>query len=192
VLQPDPAQDDLFHPCAPLLERVGRVRDPAIAALAWRMAAEARSPDALTSLALEGLALELVSTAARLRDPGGGRAAPPWLTRAEEILRERFAAPLRLAEVAREVGVHPAHLARAFRGRHRMPIGAFVRRLRLDWAAQRLAATRVPLARIALQAGFADQSHFTRAFKRRTGLTPGRYRRTLGSSPGHYGRTTGD
>jgi AraC-like DNA-binding protein len=34
-----------------------------------------------------------------------------------------------------------------------------------------------PLAALALEAGFADQSHFTRSFRRRTGLPPGKYRR---------------
>jgi AraC-like DNA-binding protein len=36
-----------------------------------------------------------------------------------------------------------------------------------------------PIARIALDAGFADQSHFTRAFRRYAGLTPAQYRRAF-------------
>jgi AraC family transcriptional regulator len=47
--------------------------------------------------------------------------------------------------------------------------------LRLEWAAARLSEER-SLAQIALEAGFADQSHFTRAFRRHFGVTPGRYR----------------
>jgi AraC-like DNA-binding protein len=39
--------------------------------------------------------------------------------------------------------------------------------------------SNAPLVAVALEAGFADQSHFTRAFKRHTGLAPGRYRREL-------------
>jgi AraC family transcriptional regulator len=38
--------------------------------------------------------------------------------------------------------------------------------------------TDVPLAEIALAAGFADQSHFTKTFRRSRGLTPGEYRRS--------------
>ena len=53
-----------------------------------------------------------------------------------------------------------------------------MRRLRLDWAAAQLADSDVTLAQLAAEAGFVDQSHFTRAFKRHTGLTPGRYRET--------------
>jgi AraC family transcriptional regulator len=74
------------------------------------------------------------------------------------------------------VDVHPAHLARAFRQHFRVPLGSYVRRLRLDWAASRLADSAESLANVAVAAGFADQSHLTRAFKRHTGHTPGAYR----------------
>jgi AraC-like DNA-binding protein len=50
----------------------------------------------------------------------------------------------------------------------------------LEWATTRLGETDEPIAQIALDAGFADQSHLTRAFKQHTGLTPAEYRRALG------------
>ena len=75
--------------------------------------------------------------------------------------------------------VHPVLLARAFRTYFGTSPGRYLRRLRLDWAAAELLATQRRLADIALQAGFADQSHFTRAFRRHTGLTPGQYRLAL-------------
>ena len=59
-----------------------------------------------------------------------------------------------------------------------MTVGTYVRRLRLDWAARELARSDTALARVALVAGFADQSHFTRAFRGYTGLTPSVYRAT--------------
>ncbi|HMB89928.1 MAG TPA: helix-turn-helix transcriptional regulator, partial [Rhodothermales bacterium] len=77
------------------------------------------------------------------------------------------------------VDMHPVHLTRVFRTYYRVSIGTFLRRLRLDWAASQLATAPDSLADIALQAGFADQSHFTRAFKKYTGVTPGHYRRAL-------------
>jgi AraC family transcriptional regulator len=85
--------------------------------------------------------------------------------------------PVRLADLAREVAVHPAHLARAFRQQFGTSVGGYVRRLRLDRAAAELERSDKALAAIALAAGFADQSHFTRSFRRHTGFTPGAYRR---------------
>jgi AraC-like DNA-binding protein len=49
--------------------------------------------------------------------------------------------------------------------------------LRLDFAARQLATSSASLAEIASAAGFADQSHFTKAFQRATGMTPGEWRR---------------
>jgi AraC family transcriptional regulator len=126
-------------------------------------------------LAIEGLASELFACAARALDPREPR-PPRWLTRAQEYVHARFREAPQLGEIARAVDVHPVRLARAFRSHHGVSIGRYVRRLRLDWAAVQLAATGVPLSVVALRAGFADQSHFTRAFRRQHGVTPQRYR----------------
>ena len=105
------------------------------------------------------------------------RAPPPWLLRAREVVHAGFREPLRIADLAREADVHPGHLARAFRQHFRMTLGSYVRNLRLEWVAARLLSSEEPLASLALAAGFADQSHLTRAFKRYSGLTPRAYRR---------------
>ena len=49
------------------------------------------------------------------------------------MLHDRFAGPVRASDIAREVGVHPAHLARGFRQHFHTSVGSYVRRLRLDW-----------------------------------------------------------
>jgi len=73
--------------------------------------------------------------------------------------------------------VHPAYLARTFRSHFGTPLGSYARRLRLTWAASQLSSTDDPIARIALEAGFFDQSHFTRAFRQSYGMTPLAYRK---------------
>jgi AraC family transcriptional regulator len=100
----------------------------------------------------------------------------PWLRSAEELLRARIGDHVGLTELADAVGVHPAHLARAFRAQHGVSVGEYGRRLRLMVAAKELAGDGTSVATIAMQAGFADQSHFTRVFKRYVGVTPARYR----------------
>ena len=59
-------------------------------------------------------------------------------------------------------------------------MGTYLRGVRLTWAAGRLTDSDDTIAQIALQAGFFDQSHFTRTFKRQFGLTPLAYRKAAG------------
>ena len=87
-----------------------------------------------------------------------------------------------LAELAAGVGVHPVTLARAFRRTFGCTIGEYLRRLRIERAAEQLATGTQPLAEIALAAGFADQSHFSNVFRRRVGMSPSAYRREVAGS----------
>ena len=154
-------------------EDVGLQRDWSAFLVAMKIARELASPDAFTPLAVEGLALELAAHARRI----GGSGAPRWLLTAREIALDHALEPMSVSAIATQVGVDPSLLARSFYRHFGASIGEYVRNARLDWAASRLVRSDVPLATLALDAGFADQSHFTRSFKRRTGLPPGRYRR---------------
>jgi AraC family transcriptional regulator len=175
VVQPDASRVELLRPFAGLLDRPSHRHHAGIAGSAARLARELDCPDDLTSLAAEAGVLEMLVALGRL-EPAVEQVPPPWLLRAQEVVHAKFREPLQIGVVAREVDVHPAHLARAFRQHFRMPLGSYVRCLRLDWAATRLAGSEESLASVAVAAGFADQSHLTRAFKRHTGHTPGAYR----------------
>lgn len=177
VLEPDPALTELWRPCARLFAEAGAREDARIGALARRAAVEIRSSDDAAPLALEGLAFEILAAAARGQHPGPAR-WPAWLARVQELLHDRPLERLRLTQLAALVGVHPATLARLFRARFRTSVGAYQRQLRLEWAGRRLVESLDALSVIALRAGFADQSHFTRAFKQYAGVSPGRYRQT--------------
>jgi AraC family transcriptional regulator len=146
---------------------------PEAALLALRIRRELAAPDAFTPVAVEGLALELTALAGRNRAPAP---AEKWVERARALLLERFRESIAPGEIADELGVHRSHLARVFRARYGESLGEFTRRLRLQWAAQELAAADLPLAELAVEAGFCDQSHFTRAFGRQYGVTPARFR----------------
>jgi AraC family transcriptional regulator len=128
-------------------------------------------------LAVEGLLLEMV--AALTRSASIPQDGPVWLRRVEDLLRSRFSETITLGELAEEAGVHPIYLASVFRKRFGCSVGEFVRQLRVDRAATLLAHPRTSLAEIAFLTGFADQSHFTRIFKRATGLTPAAYRQAF-------------
>ena len=179
VLQPNLAADALPRRCASLLDRIIAFRDGPIARAAWSIAREMAVPDGVTPLVIESLVLEMLARAARLdeRHELDRDRTPDWLVRAVEFAHDRFRTTVRISDVANAAGVHPAHLAAVFRKVHRVPLGTYLRRLRVDWAAEQLLRTDAPVAAIAAEAGFADQSHLTRAFKRVTGSTPAEYRK---------------
>lgn len=146
--------------------------------LSVRLHREFHKTDSAAQLAIQGLALELLAEAVR-RPSTERRATPPWLIQAREMIAEHFAETLTLTQVAAQVGVHPVHLATAFRQKYGVTIGEFVRKLRVEHACAELIKKDLPLAAIASQAGFADQSHFSKVFKSYVGTTPAKYRRSI-------------
>jgi AraC family transcriptional regulator len=145
--------------------------------LAEHLHREFAMQDSASALAIEGYTLAILGELAREVGPAQRGSAPSWLARAVDLLHARYLDTLGMSTVAAEVGVHPVHLARQFRRYHGCTMGEYVRRLRIEYACQRLAQTDEPLSSIAYTAGFADQGHFSRTFRRVTGTTPGTYRR---------------
>jgi AraC family transcriptional regulator len=163
-------------PDQPFDTRGGPLLGPAV-----RLLDEFDHPDASSPLIIEGLTLELLGFGAR--EARGGSAAPRWLLRVRDLLTEHCTKAFALADLAAEGGVHPGYLAGAFRRHFGCTVGGYVRRQRVEVACRYLAESDTPLADVALLSGFADQSHFTRTFKRQTGLTPAAYRKLTALPP---------
>ena len=84
-----------------------------------------------------------------------------------------------LGELARALGASRHHLVRVFRAQTGVTVAAHRMRLRTRAALERLAGGEHDLARVAADAGFADQSHLTRVLRAQTGRTPAALRRAL-------------
>jgi AraC family transcriptional regulator len=158
------------------IEKAVVATTPAARDIASRLEREFGSPDAVSAIAVEALLLQLFAENERERD---SRAAPAplWLRRVRERLEACCTENVPLADLAAGAGVHPAHLARAFRRHYGSTIGTFLRNARVELAKQRVRAHE-PLGDIALDLGFADQSHFSRVFRQFTGLSPAAFRRS--------------
>ncbi|MEZ4862611.1 MAG: AraC family transcriptional regulator [Caldilineaceae bacterium] len=100
------------------------------------------------------------------------------LIHARDYLADHYAADLTLPELAAHVHLSPFHLLRSFKATFGLTPHAYVIQRRIH-RAKALLLAGAPLADVALQVGFTDQSHFTRHFKRIVGVPPGHYMQTL-------------
>ena len=146
--------------------------------LASRLRSEIVAGDKSSPLIAEGITLEMLGNLTRGNRTMDKR-PPRWLLRVVERLNDDFASEISSEELGREADVHPVHLAAVFRRFYHETIGDYVQKLRVSHAAKLLMDPTNQLAEIAYSCGFADQSHFTRVFKRRVGLTPGAFRDSL-------------
>lgn len=169
LLPPDSPAESLRRPFV--------LRDGAFAGLAERLRREMPAPDAASGLVMEGLALLAISKVLHNR-PLEEKGAPRWIAAVRERVEAEYAAPPTLAELGRMVQRDAAYVAATFKRVYGNSVGNYLRQQRL-WQARRCvdAEPERSLSDIALQCGFADQSHFTRHFRRLFGLTPGEYRR---------------
>jgi len=95
-----------------------------------------------------------------------------------ELIEAALDARLTVEMLSREVGLSVAHFARAFKETMGRAPHQYLLALRLERARRLLETTEASLSDIAQRAGFADQAHFTRLFKRAFGTTPGALVRT--------------
>ncbi|MBL9186229.1 MAG: FCD domain-containing protein [Opitutaceae bacterium] len=105
-----------------------------------------------------------------------GRGDDP-LQRAVSHIAFRLQRPIRLTFVAQNVSYTSAgNLSRLFRQRYGVSFQNYVRRLRLEKAADLLGSTQLPVARVALRVGYRDASRFGQHFRRAYDCTPREWR----------------
>lgn len=157
----------------PLLAQIGRA--------VWRELAAATPGGKLyAETAAHLLAVHLLRhytpAGPALAESAGGLTAGQ-VRRVQDYIQAHLDSDLTLAALAAQTGLSPYHFARRFRTTTGTSPHQFVLRQRLAHAATLLRGGDHALAEIALASGFADQSHFTQAFKRWCGQTPSTYRR---------------
>jgi len=146
-----------------------------VTAFAERIRREIGVGDAASPIAIEALMLELLVSGFR-GSTRREKTCPPWLSRVREKVHSEFHGQLVLTELAKDAGVHPVHLSRTFRRHFGCTIAEYQRRLRIEWARAKLVRSDESIGRIAIDAGFADHSEFTRRFVDQTGATPSQFR----------------
>lgn len=130
------------------------------------------SPAVLQALVTDLVSRELAIVVERTK------LRPTWIARALEYLDAMHDRSWTLAALAGELGVHPVYLCRAFSKHVGVTVGEYVRTLRVLKACELLSTGHDGrMAEVAVECGFTDESHFSRAFKAAYGTSPARYRR---------------
>jgi AraC-like DNA-binding protein len=145
-----------------------------------------RRPDEANQLFIDHLMLAFGAHVAqaygglqRVTQSARGGLATWQVKRACEKLDADLGGRLSLQQIAAEFGLSVSHFSRAFRTSTGLPPHQWLLRQRVEAAKQLMTVRELPLAEIALSAGFANQSHFTRVFSAAVGVSPGVWRREM-------------
>ncbi len=124
------------------------------------------------------VATAMIAAFSEPRSPSHRRGlAPRQLRMVQDFLAANLSADIRISELAARAGQSESYFVRAFKASTGIPPYKWQLRLRIE-KAKSLILEGVPLARVAVAAGFANQSHLTRTFRNLTGTTPAEWHRT--------------
>ncbi|MEZ5217502.1 MAG: AraC family transcriptional regulator [Ilumatobacteraceae bacterium] len=123
-----------------------------------------------------GEVLGILSISVDLKTPADAAAPHGRLALAVDVARRRFAEPLSVHDLAEAAAMSEAALARAAKRWLGLTPKQLIMRFRLEEAVRLLSTTTVPVADVAGECGYYDQSSFTRHFRRVVGVPPAAYR----------------
>ena len=131
--------------------------------------------DVLLLATFAQLVAEYAATRPHIRFGGNERGS---VRRVRDYLELKYAENISLAHLANIAGLSPYYLCRVFSQEIGLPPQVYQAQVRVE-RAKAMLAQGMPIAETALLTGFADQSHFTRQFRKSVGVTPARYVRLL-------------
>jgi AraC family transcriptional regulator len=164
------------------LETRAVAHDPLISQMVMTIASEIEArffdyilADALNTALAVQIVRRCVDPSALMLSPANGLSRER-LQRVRDYIETHLEDRMTLANLAEVACLSPYHFSRSFK--QVMGIGPqrYVIRRRINRAKTLMRRTNLPLASIAAEVGFNDQSHLTSIFRRETGVTPGRYR----------------
>jgi len=131
-------------------------------------------------LAQQGLLLDLIDTFRPYARHGSKRntTGQTRFDRVRDYLHDNYMHALSLDELAREAALSPFHFLRQFKAHFHVTPHQMLMAVRL-WRAKEFLTRGMPAAEVAIATGLSDQSHLTRAFTRRYGITPVRYQKQV-------------
>ena len=158
--------------------------DPVVRGLGLSLAAAFEAPTHVGSLFVDHVCLALCAHLTqhygglrRVEPVDRGALLPSLAERAKDYMAAHFADEISLLEVARECGLSRSHFSKTFKVATGLTPHQWRQGYRVERAKALLRDTAMDIADIAMDCGFADQSHLTRVFAHRVGESPGKWRR---------------
>lgn len=124
--------------------------------------------DAFTNSSIKILLLSMLNET----KTSNKRKKPDWITNLHQLLNDRWSEQLSLEDLSLAVKVHPVTISKHFARYFSCTLGEYMRKIKVNKSIFLIKNSRLSLTEIALQCGFADQSHFIRNFKKLTGFLP--------------------
>jgi AraC-like DNA-binding protein len=111
---------------------------------------------------------------------GSGKDMPAWVQELKNMIQDHIDTKVTLKELSKDLDINPSYLSREF-SKHfdNLSFGDYMRKQRIERAIELMKDPSYSLTDISYLAGFSDQSHFTRIFKKHNGISPSDYRRNL-------------
>ncbi|KQY73955.1 hypothetical protein ASD52_26350 [Ensifer sp. Root142] len=154
--------------------------DPVLMNAARGIGAEIRDQGPLSTILVESYVATIVAQLFRRQryvpSVSKGGLTPTSLNRVIEKIDENLDVGLSLSQLAEVVSLSIPHFCRAFKQSLGCPPYAFIIRRRIERAKEYLRHSSMSATDIALACGFSNSSHFSNAFRREVGVTPGAYR----------------
>lgn len=126
--------------------------------------------------------LHLFFSTIRVREESGSGISGQHAERAAEYMRLNFCYDIHVADVARHIGIDRSHLFRIFRAKYGSSVQQYLLGLRMAAACRMLSEGTWSINEVCFSCGFKDVNHFSKLFRQKTGIAPGKYR--SGSRPG--------
>lgn len=142
--------------------------------LALHRLLESRAEDLARQNVLFQVMAEFARSQGKAPDPGDAGREPKAVNLVKEFIDANCQRNISINELAKITQLHRAYLIRSFRDWVGIPPHVYLMQTRIKHA-KRLLAQKVPVAQVAYEMGFSDQSHLTRQFKSFTGITPRQY-----------------
>ncbi len=153
-------------------EATGKTRSTKF--LLLRIYRELMFADRYSSQSIDMLLLDLVPGPERFYNKA--TQIPAWVVKVRECIGDNWDKTISLKELSIAAGVHPVSISKHFPLYFSCTLGEYLRRLKIEKSLTLIKSTKLSLLEIALECGFADQSHFIRVFKLMTGFLPNDFR----------------